>query len=219
MIQVHSFTFNPFQENTYLLTNEHKEAIVIDPGMYDAQEVNLLTEFIRSNELKLTKVLLTHAHLDHIFGLKALLEIYDVPFYLHEAELPVYENAEAVAKGYGVELTLPQKEYQLISENETVTFGEEELEIRFTPGHSPGSICFYYKGRNTATGGTGWVIGGDVLFQQSIGRTDLPGGDFDTLIKSIQTQIFTLPDETIVYSGHGPSTVVGLEKMNNPFFR
>ncbi len=212
MIEVHSFTFNPFQENTYLLSDSNKNAIVIDPGMYDAQELKQLTDFITDKNLAVQKVLLTHAHLDHVFGLKALLEVYDVPFYLHKEELPVYTTAETVAKNYGVELSLPQKEYQFISENDTVSFGEEELEIRFTPGHSPGSICFYSQKSN-------WVIGGDVLFQQSIGRTDLPGGDFDTLIKSIQTQIFTMPDDTRIYSGHGPSTIVGLEKMNNPFLR
>lgn len=212
MIQVQSFTFNPFQENTYLLISEDKNAILIDPGMYDAEEVKVIKSFLEKNELTLTKILLTHAHLDHIFGLKLILDEYDVPFYLHKEELPVYENAEAVASGYGVSLSLPQKKYELISETETIPFGNQELEIRFAPGHSPGSICFYSEK-------DGFVISGDVLFQNSIGRTDLPGGDTSTLLKSVQTQLFTLPDDTKVYSGHGPSTTVGLEKMNNPFFR
>ncbi len=180
--------------------------------MYDAEEVNVIQSFLEKNELTLTKILLTHAHLDHIFGLKLILDEYDVPFYLHKEELPVYENAEAVASGYGVSLSLPQKKYELISETETIPFGNQELEIRFAPGHSPGSICFYSEK-------DGFVISGDVLFQNSIGRTDLPGGDTSTLLKSVQTQLFTLPDDTKVYSGHGPSTTVGLEKMNNPFFR
>ncbi len=212
MIQLETFTFNPFQENTYLLSDDDKNAIIIDPGMYGPQEVQILNSFIEENGLKPVKALLTHAHLDHIFGLKTFLEIYDVPFYVHKEELPVYTSAEAVAANYGVELSLPQKQYELISETEVVSFGGEELEIRFAPGHSPGSICFYSKEND-------WVIGGDVLFQQSVGRTDLPGGDHDTLIRSIQTQLFTLPDTTTVYSGHGPSTNIGFEKMNNPFLR
>lgn len=212
MMQITSFTFNPFQENTYLLSNEAKEAIIIDPGMYNADEMQLLDAFIIQNRLNPKKVLLTHAHLDHVMGLKVFLDKYDVPFYLHEKELPVYTTAEEVAQRYGVELCLPKKKHELISEKERIAFGETQLEIRLAPGHSPGSICFYSAENN-------WVIGGDVLFQQSIGRTDLPGGDYDTLIRSIQTQLFTLDDATRVYAGHGPSTTIGLEKMNNPFLR
>lgn len=212
MIHLQQFTFNPFQENTYLLSDHQQNAILIDPGMYDEREVQQLQEYIEREGFKPKQVLLTHAHLDHVFGLKAFLELYDVPFFIHEKELPVYTTAEAVAKGYGVELNLPSKAYELISENEKIPFGDEELEIRFAPGHSPGSICFYAPQSK-------WVVSGDVLFQNSIGRTDLPGGDTATLLKSVQTQLFTLPDETQVFSGHGPSTTVGLEKMNNPFFR
>ncbi len=212
MIRVESMVFSPFQENTYLLISESNEVIIVDPGMYGSPELNRMLDYIRANELEPKQVLLTHAHLDHIFGLKGLLENYDMPFFIHEKDLPVYETAEAVAANYGVELSLPDKKYDLISENEKVAFGGQQLEIRFVPGHSPGSICFYSKDDH-------WVIGGDVLFQNSIGRTDLPGGDTDTLLRSVQTQIFTLPDNTIVYSGHGPSTTVGLEKMNNPFFK
>lgn len=212
MIELQSFTFNPFQENTYIIYDALKNAIIIDPGMYDANEVQQLTDFIDRNGLIPQKVLLTHAHLDHIFGLKSVLDIYDLPFYLHKDEVMVYNNAETVAANYGVQLSLPNKEYSIISESETLQFGGEDLEIRFAPGHSPGSICFYSSENN-------WVIGGDVIFQQSIGRTDLPGGDTATLLRSIQTQIFTLPDNTMIYSGHGPSTHVGFEKMNNPFLK
>lgn len=212
MIQLQSFTFNPFQENTYLIADEQKNAIIIDPGMYDARELRHLQAYIESNGLKPKQVLLTHAHLDHVFGLKAFLELYDVPFFIHEKELPIYETAETVASNYGVELSLPEKKYELISEKDKIPFGGEELEIRFAPGHSPGSICFYSKENK-------WIVSGDVLFQNSIGRTDLPGGDTDTLLKSVQTQLFTLPDDTRVHSGHGPNTMIGLEKMNNPFFR
>jgi glyoxylase-like metal-dependent hydrolase (beta-lactamase superfamily II) len=211
MIQLHKFVFSPFQENTYLLADENKNAIIIDPGMYDRQEQEVMKKFIADKNLNLKKVLLTHAHLDHIFGLKFLVEHYDVPFFIHESELPVYNTAKQVAESYGVELQMPQKDYTLISENDKVHFGSEELEIRFAPGHSPGSICYYNKQSN-------WVISGDVLFQNSIGRTDLPGGDTATLLKSVQTQLFTMPVETVVHSGHGPETTVGLEKMNNPFF-
>ncbi len=211
MIQIAQFTFNPFQENTYLLFDEDLNAILIDPGMYDAHEQKLLNDFIRGHELVPKQVVLTHAHLDHIFGLKAFLDEYDVPFFIHEKELPVYENAAFVASNYGVRLSLPTKQHECISEKDVLNFGGQTLAIRFTPGHSPGSICIYSSVDN-------WVISGDVIFQQSIGRTDLPGGDTNTLLQSIQTQIFTLPPETKIYSGHGPATSVGIEKMNNPFF-
>jgi len=210
MLHLKSFVFSPFSENTYIMYNEHKECIIVDPGMYDQNERNQFFEFIEESDLKPKMLLNTHCHLDHVFGVQAVLEKFDIPFFFHELELPVYDHGEQVAKTYGVNLSLPKGKHQFISENETVALGEDVLEIRLTPGHSPGSICFYYPKAS-------WIVSGDVMFRQSIGRTDLPGGDFDTLIKSVREQLFTLPDDTVVHSGHGPETTVGFEKENNPF--
>lgn len=159
----------------------------------------------------------THCHIDHVFGNKFIHDTWGLPLHIHEKEKPVLDQAPA----FGLEWELPFENYEgpliFLKEGEKIKLGNDEtdsdrLEIRFVPGHSPGSVCFYHEAG-------GFVIGGDVLFNMGIGRTDLPGGDFDTLINSIQTQLFTLPDETKVYPGHGPMTTIGFEKMNNPFVK
>ena len=203
MIQIHSFSFNPFQENTYLLVNSANECIIIDAGCYFDEEKTTLSDYIKENKLK--------PHLDHVFGLQHLKQQYpDVPFLLHERELPVLNSAVTVSAKYGVPCDTPPQPDKLIDENSDLTFGNEKIKILFTPGHSPGSLSFYFEKEK-------FVISGDCLFQQSIGRTDLPGGDFSTLVQSIHTQLFSLPDETKVYSGHGGVTTIGDEKNFNPF--
>ncbi len=212
MLVVKSFCFSPVQENTYILYNEEKHCCIIDPGCYfPAERDELKTGII---ETGLTPVLLlnTHCHLDHIFGNKFVHDEWGLPLHIHKKEKPVLDFGPQS----GLMWQLPFDNYQgplvYLEENNIVKIGVEELEIRFTPGHSPGSVSFYHEAG-------GFIIGGDVLFNGSIGRTDLPGADFDTLVESIQTQFFTLPDETKVYSGHGPVTTIGYEKMNNPFVK
>lgn len=212
MLQIKKFTFNGFQENTFVLYDETKEAILIDPGNNSEVEDEELVDFLESNNLDLKKVVLTHAHLDHVFGLSFIESKYHLKALLHPGEETVLEQAINVAKMYGVPFRGQPKAGGFLTENDQLTFGNQTFEILFTPGHSPASICFYHEVEKI-------VIGGDVLFLQSIGRTDLPGGDFDTLINSIKTQLFTLPDDVTVYPGHGPETTIGYEKGANPFLQ
>ncbi|WP_276499991.1 MBL fold metallo-hydrolase [Terrimonas pollutisoli] len=212
MLSLKTFTFNPVQENTYVLYNENKECCIIDPGCYFSAEKEKLKAEIEKAGLKPVLLLNTHCHLDHIFGNKFVHDTWGLVLHIHEKEKPVLDRGPES----GLRWQLPFENYQgpltYIKEGTNVTLGNEELEVLFTPGHSPGSVSFYHEAG-------GFVIGGDVLFNGSIGRTDLPGGDYDTLINSIQTKFFTLPDETKVYSGHGTVTTVGFEKMNNPFVK
>jgi hydroxyacylglutathione hydrolase len=210
MLSVKSFTFNPVQENTYLLYNEEKECCIIDPGCYFPEEEQRLAQAIRSEGLKPVLLLNTHCHFDHIFGNKFVAETWGLVPHLHEKEMPVLERAEQSAAAWQIPFTAYQGPVAHIREGETVRLGEATLEILFTPGHSPGSVSFYNEK-------SGLLIAGDVLFNRSIGRTDLPGGNYETLIQSITTQLMVLPDETKVYPGHGPMTTIGFEKMNNPF--
>lgn len=213
MAQVVKFTFNPFQENTYLVTDDTKECIIFDPGCYDQGEKKQLKSYIEKNGLKPVRLINTHCHLDHIFGNKYVADTYGLVLEIHEGEVPVLEAVPMVCMRYG--LPLPEespKAGKFIAAGDTVEFGNTKLEVLFTPGHSPASISFYCKE-------DAFIIAGDVLFQESIGRTDLPGGDFNTLITSIKTQFFTLPNETKVYPGHGAATTIGHEKIFNPFLK
>lgn len=217
MLSIKAFTFNPVEENTYVLYNEKKECCIIDPGCYFPEEKEELKTTIEIAGLRPVLLLNTHCHLDHVFGNQFVYETWGLPLHIHEKEKPVLDFAPQS----GLMWQMPVEDYtgplNYLKEGTSIKLGNEEadsnrLVIRFTPGHSPGSVSFYHEAG-------GFVIGGDVLFNGSIGRTDLPGGDFDVLIKSIQTEFFTLPDETKVYSGHGPVTTVGFEKMNNPFVK
>lgn len=212
MLSVKTFTFSPLQENTCLLYNEKKEACIIDPGCYFPEEKHELKAAIETTGLHPVMLLNTHCHLDHVFGNQFVYDTWGLVPHIHEKEKPVLDFAPQS----GLMWQLPFEPYEgplnWLKEGATTRIGEEELEILFTPGHSPGSVSFYHEAGK-------FVIGGDVLFNGSIGRTDLPGGDFKTLINSIQTKFFTLPDETKVYSGHGPVTTIGFEKMNNPFVK
>lgn len=212
MLNVKTFTFNPVQENTYVLYNGEGQCCIIDPGCYFQQERDELKNFIEQAELQPILLLNTHCHLDHVFGNKWVFETWGLALHIHEKEKPVLDFAPQAGQMWQLPFENYEGELVYLKEGTTIKIGQDELEIRFTPGHSPGSVCFY-----SVTGE--FVIGGDVLFNMSIGRTDLPGGDYQTLINSIQTQLFTLPDETKVYSGHGPVTTAGFEKMNNPFVK
>lgn len=178
--------------------------------MYEQRETDAFISFIEQQQLKPVAIINTHAHLDHIFGVEALKKQYNIPFGIHEQELPVLQRGQETAAMFGMKMSsVPVADFY-IPHGQPLQLGDDAVEVFLTPGHSPGSISFY-----NADGG--WVIAGDVLFNGSIGRTDLPGGDFDTLIASIRTYLFKLPDGTTVLSGHGPSTTIGNEKKYNPF--
>lgn len=206
------FTFSPFQENTYILYDNTKQCVIIDPGCYDENERRRLVEFIESRELNPVRLLNTHGHLDHIFGNKFVAEKYNLQVESHKDEQQVIDYSAIAAQSYGLQLEQSPRITVFWDEGDSVTFGDSELKVFFTPGHSPASISFYSEKDN-------FIIGGDVLFRLSIGRTDLPGGNFETLSHSIKTKFYTLPDETKVYSGHGEVTTVGYEKQHNPFVR
>jgi glyoxylase-like metal-dependent hydrolase (beta-lactamase superfamily II) len=207
---VTKFTFSPFEENTYVLYDETKACVIIDPGCYDERERLRLVTFIESRGLTPVKLLNTHCHLDHIFGNKFISEKYNLPVEGHKDEQAVIEYSMKAAAMYGLRLEQSPDITVFWDEGDVISFGNSTLEVFFTPGHSPASISFYSKE-------DGFVIGGDVLFRQSIGRYDLIGGNLETLLNSIRTKFFTLPDKTIVYSGHGSETTIDFEKKYNPF--
>jgi hydroxyacylglutathione hydrolase len=210
MFTVKAFVFNPVQENTYLLYNEQGSGIMIDPGCYFEEERDELLQFMEQNKIHLRLLLNTHCHLDHVFGNQWIHERYGLLLHIHEKEKQVLDFAPTSGLMWNLPFDNYNGELAWLKEGEEILLDDDRLAIRFTPGHSPGHVCFYCKEQ-------GFVIGGDVLFQGSIGRTDLPGGNFNTLISSIKTQLFPLPDETIVYSGHGPQTTIGHEKKHNQF--
>lgn len=210
MINVHYFTFNGFQENTYVLFDDTKDCVIIDPGCYSSSEQQQLSEFIKENGLKPVKLLNTHCHIDHILGNNFIAKTYNIGLEMHAADLPTLHATPEYGHLYGFNVDKSPEPSTLLADRDIVKFGNSELEVLFTPGHAPGHIVFVSHQDQ-------FVINGDVLFQGSIGRTDLPGGNFDTLIHSIKTKLFTLPDHYRVYTGHGDSTTIGYEKMNNPF--
>ncbi len=212
MLTVQPFTFNPVQENTYVVYNEKGDCCIIDPGCYFASEEQELKNFIEKNGLRPVYLLNTHCHLDHIFGNRFVQKTFGLSLYLHKLEKPVLEHGPASGQVWQLPFDNYDGELNYLDEGEVVRIGEDELHVLFTPGHSPGSISFYNAEAK-------FVISGDVLFQGSVGRTDLPGGDFTILEESIKTKLYTLPADVIVYSGHGESTTIGDEMKGNPFVK
>ncbi len=213
MAEVVQLTFNPFQENTYLVFDESKECVIFDPGCYHANEKKALSEAIENRGLQPVRLVNTHCHLDHIFGNKFVSETWNLPLEIHAGELPLLERAVESAAFFGIPYPEPSPSSQSFLEpGKNLTFGNTKLEIRLAPGHSPASLVFVNLKDNFA-------IAGDVLFRESIGRTDLPGGDYNTLIKSIHESLLTLDDECVIYPGHGPETTIGWEKAHNPFLK
>lgn len=210
MLQIQSFVFSPIQENTYVLYNEQKECAIIDPGCYFDEEKEALKKFIDDNGLKPLLLLNTHCHLDHVFGNKFIAETYRLTLHLHEKEKQVLAFAPTSGLMYNMPFDNYAGEFIVLKEGDKILLGTDELLVIEAPGHSPGHVCFYCAKQN-------FVIGGDVLFQRSIGRTDLPMGNHQTLLNSIRQKLFVLPEETIVYSGHGQPTSIGEEKKYNPF--
>lgn len=211
MINVKKFTFNMFSENTYVLWDEiTKESAIIDPGCVDEYEEKMLTSFIETNELNIKYLINTHCHLDHVFGCKFIKDMFNPLYYIPEKELDLLKNVKHQAEKFGVdiyEVALPD---DYLSEKSKLKIGDSELKILDTPGHTAGEICIYLEQEKMC-------ITGDVLFKDSIGRTDLEGGNYNALIKSIKTKLLTLPDDTKIYPGHGDESTIFREKNYNQF--
>jgi glyoxylase-like metal-dependent hydrolase (beta-lactamase superfamily II) len=210
MLQVQSFTFNPFQENTYVLYDETGECVIVDAGCMEDEEALDLADFIQDRNLSVRWLLNTHSHVDHVLGNFFVKKKYGVPLLIHPLDEPTRKAVTAYAPAYGFHHYQEVLPDAFLDEAKPVLFGNQSLRVIFVPGHSPGHVAFYDEA-------DGLLIGGDVLFYNSIGRTDLPGGNFDTLMDSIRHKLFTLPDDVKVYPGHGPETTIGYEKRTNPF--
>jgi hydroxyacylglutathione hydrolase len=212
MITIQQFTFNPYQENTYVLYDETGECVIIDPGMYDAPEQNVLVNWIKEIGLKPVLLLNTHCHIDHVLGNKFVFDNWGLRPRFHKGELPILYAIPGYAPQMGLHYELSPEPEVFLGETGTVGFGNSELELIFAPGHSPAHLCFYAREDN-------FLIGGDVLFFSSIGRTDLPGGNHQQLLDNIREKLFILPDSVKVYPGHGQITNIGYERQNNPFLK
>lgn len=210
MLQVASMTFNPFQENTYVLYDESGSCVIVDPGCYEPDERQELTAFISSNDLRVTQLVNTHCHIDHVLGNEFVKQTYGVGLYIHKLDEPVLRAVSSYASNYGFSQYQPATVDGYLEEGSEIVVGNSRLSIVFVPGHAPGHIAFYDAETRS-------LISGDVLFYNSIGRTDLPGGNFETLEASIRQKLYKLPDDTTVYPGHGPQTTIGFEKRTNPF--
>jgi len=210
MLFVKIFALNPIQENTYILYNEKGNAFIIDPGCYFNAERDLLKKFLEENKLTPVKLLNTHCHLDHVFGNKWVAETFGLELHIHPLEEKMLEFAPISGKNWNLPFENYVGKLHFLNEGDKIMLDDDELEILLLPGHSQGSIGFYCKNQN-------FVIAGDVLFYESIGRTDLPGGNHETLLSSIREKLFMLPNETIVYNGHGQPTTIEHEKQHNPY--
>ena len=204
------FVFNPFAENTCILHDETRDCIIIDPGCYEKSEIDELIGYVQTQSLNVKMLLNTHCHIDHVLGNYAVRKKYDVPLIINKLEEPGLRAVRAYAPNYGFtqyQEVLPDR---YIDESDEIVFGNHTLRVLFVPGHSVGHLAFFDDTERI-------LIGGDVLFRDSIGRTDLPGGDHDTLLRSIHRKLFTLHDDVVVWPGHGPDTTIGYEKRSNPF--
>jgi glyoxylase-like metal-dependent hydrolase (beta-lactamase superfamily II) len=211
MIVVKKFVFNPFSENTYVLWDEDTlEGMIVDPGCIDPYEEQQLENFISERKIFVKYLIITHSHIDHILGCRFVKNKFS-PFYLvPEADLDLLKNAEKQGAAFGLEIDPPPLPDQYLKESSEISLGSSRAKVLFTPGHSPGEHCIYFENEEIC-------LTGDVLFQNSIGRTDLWGGDYQTLMTSIRLKLFTLPDEVVIYPGHGDSSKIGIEKRENPF--
>jgi hydroxyacylglutathione hydrolase len=210
MFLIKVLTFNAVQENTYVLYNESNDCIIIDPGCYSEEEKHVLQSFITNNGLRPAMLLNTHCHLDHVFGNKFIAEAYRLTLNIHKNEETILQMAPASGLMFNLPFDNYTGELIFLKEGDVISLGKDSLQVIEAPGHSPGSICFYCEKQK-------FVIGGDVLFYQSIGRTDLPGGSHEGLIKNIKEKLFVLPPDVKVYPGHGPATTIGEEIKYNPY--
>ncbi len=212
MLHIKAFTFNPVQENTYVVYNETGECCIIDPGCYFSGEEQELKNFITDNNLRPVYLLNTHCHLDHIFGNRFIHKTFGLTLHIHPREKQLLDLGPTQGQMWQLPFDNYDGEIQYLNEGDVIALGNEPLDVLLTPGHSPGHLCFYSKVHK-------FVIAGDTLFNGSIGRTDLPGGDFKTLEQSIKIKLYTLPEDVIVYPGHGDSTTIGDEMKTNPFVK
>lgn len=212
MLTVHRFTFNPIQENTYIVYNEKRDCCIIDPGCYFASEETALHDFIRGHALQPKYLLNTHAHFDHIFGNRFVHKHFGLVPYLHPLDLQIFTDASASAAAWQIPFDNYDGTPLPVAEGDSFRIGDDVLEVLFTPGHSPGSVSFYSADHR-------FIVSGDVLFERGIGRTDLSGGDHAVLETTIKTKLYTLPPDVIVYPGHGDTTTIGDELKGNPFVR
>ncbi|MDJ1500869.1 MBL fold metallo-hydrolase [Xanthocytophaga agilis] len=210
MLHIQTFTFNPLAENTYVLYDDTLECVIIDPGCYERDEQETLAAFIEEKGLKVIKLLNTHGHFDHVFGNAYVKRTFGVSLFIHPLDEATLRSVITYASIYGFVRYEPAEPDGFLEEGDVVSFGSTQLKVLFLPGHAPGHIGFYSEK-------DGVLIGGDVLFKHSIGRTDLPGGDHQTLLRSIREKVFPLGDTVKVYPGHGPMTTVGEEKRANPY--
>ena len=210
MIQIKKLVFNSFQVNTYIIFDETNECVIIDPATYEPDEKQALSNFISEHHLQPVLSINTHCHIDHVLGLKHIKDTFNIPFRAHQEEIKLLKNAPLMGKVFGFTVDeLPEID-KTIEHEEVIRFGASELRALHVPGHSAGSLAYYsHEGNFTVTG--------DALFAGSIGRTDLPGGDYDTLIRSITSHLLSLPEETVIYPGHGPASSIGEEMKHNPF--
>lgn len=212
MLQIQGFVFNFASENTYILYNENKNAWLIDPGNMSPQETQAIDHFITENGLHIQKILLTHAHIDHVLGLQWAFDKFKVPVYLHQEDQEVLDMLQASGMRFGMNIDPVKVETQYVTEGEELDLDGEKFKIYHVPGHSPGSVVYHNENQK-------FIISGDVLFEGSIGRTDLYKGNYEQLIDGIKTKLFILDPETQVFSGHGNPTSIGFEKQYNPFFK
>ena len=210
MLTLKSFAFNPLAENTYVLNDQKDACVIIDPGCYFDNERVALQEYIEQQSLSPKILLNTHCHLDHVFGNKFIAEKYGLTLQLHQKEKQLLDYAPTSGLMYDMPFDNYAGELIFLKEGDIIKLGNDELKVIEAPGHSPGHICFYCAKQD-------FIISGDVLFNRSIGRTDLPGGNHPTLLKNIREKLIVLPEATTVYSGHGPVTTIGEEKKYNPF--
>ncbi|KUJ57045.1 MBL fold metallo-hydrolase [Chryseobacterium aquaticum] len=212
MFQIKAFVFNFASENTYVLFNENKNTWLIDPGNMSEQETKVLQNFIKENELNVVKIVLTHAHIDHVLGLQWAFDTYKVPVTMHKDDQEVLDMFQISGMRFGIELDHINVNIEYINEGDELDFDGEKFKIYHVPGHSPGSVVYHNDNQK-------FIISGDVLFEGSIGRTDLYKGNYDQLIEGIKTKLLILDEETQVLSGHGNPTKIGFEKQYNPFLR
>ncbi|AZB27943.1 MBL fold metallo-hydrolase [Chryseobacterium balustinum] len=212
MFQIQAFVFNFASENTYVLFNENKNAWLIDPGNMNEQETQAISNFITENNLKIEKILLTHAHIDHVLGLQWAFDTFKVPVTMHQEDQEVLDMLQASGARFGFQIPAVKVDTEYINEGDELDFDGEKFKTYHVPGHSPGSVVYHNETQK-------FMISGDVLFEGSIGRTDLYKGNYDQLTEGIKTKLFVLDEETQVLSGHGNPTTIGFEKQYNPFLR